>query len=127
MPKKTSGIREILSVGVGQAGVQLGQEVWRQYCAEHQIKADGTRDGDEDPSFLTFYEETSAGQFVPRNLFVDLEANVIDEVRNSPEGAMFHPDFLVNGKEDAANNFARGHYTVGKQIMDRVAPPAKAG
>merc|ERR1711994_634920 len=27
---------------------------------------------------------------------------------------------LVNGKEDAANNFARGHYTVGKEQMDKV-------
>merc|ERR1711997_70621 len=26
----------------------------------------------------------------------------------------------VNGKEDAANNFARGHYTVGKEMMDQV-------
>jgi tubulin alpha len=26
----------------------------------------------------------------------------------------------VHGKEDAANNFARGHYTVGKDIIDRV-------
>merc|ERR1712226_1344763 len=27
-------------------------------------------------------------------------------------------EYLVNGKEDAANNFARGHYTVGKEKMD---------
>lgn len=33
---------------------------------------------------------------------------------------MFHPEFLVNGKDGAANNFARGHYTVGKEIMDVV-------
>merc|ERR1712077_177596 len=33
---------------------------------------------------------------------------------------MFHPEFLINGKEDAANNFARGHYTVGKEILDQV-------
>merc|ERR1712117_443781 len=32
----------------------------------------------------------------------------------------FHPDYIRNGKEDAANNFARGHYTVGKEIMDIV-------
>merc|ERR1712109_203736 len=32
----------------------------------------------------------------------------------------YHPEFLVNGKEDAANNFARGHYTVGKEQMDIV-------
>ena len=121
MPKKASGVREILSVGVGQAGVQMGQEVWRQYCAEHQIKADGTRDIDEDPSFLTFFEEAGTGQFVPRNMFVDLEPNVVDDVRNSAEAKMFHPDFLISGKEDAANNFARGHYTVGKTIIDRVS------
>ena len=27
---------------------------------------------------------------------------------------------LASGKEDAANNFARGHYTVGKEIVDLV-------
>jgi len=36
------------------------------------------------------------------------------------QGDMFHPEFLINGKEDAANNFARGHYTVGKELMDQV-------
>jgi tubulin alpha len=54
-------------------------------------------------------------------MFVDLEPNVIDDVRNSKESQMFHPDFLIHGKEDAANNFARGHYTVGKQVIDRVS------
>ena len=27
---------------------------------------------------------------------------------------------LISGKEDAANNYARGHYTVGKEMVDRV-------
>merc|ERR1711956_187919 len=26
----------------------------------------------------------------------------------------------ISGKEDAANNFARGHYTIGKEIVDLV-------
>merc|ERR1712152_121452 len=34
--------------------------------------------------------------------------------------AIFHPDFLLPGKEDAANNFARGHGTVGKEMIDKV-------
>merc|ERR1719242_2996956 len=37
-----------------------------------------------------------------------------------PYAEMFHPEFLLSGKEDAANNFARGHYTVGKEILDQV-------
>ncbi|KAL6138787.1 hypothetical protein ACLB2K_064066 [Fragaria x ananassa] len=31
---------------------------------------------------------------------------------------LFHPEQLISGKEDAANNFARGHYTIGKEIVD---------
>ena len=29
----------------------------------------------------------------------------------------------LSGKEDAANNFARGHYTVGKEVIDMVGWP----
>lgn len=33
---------------------------------------------------------------------------------------LFHPEQLISGKEDAANNYARGHYTIGKEIIDQV-------
>lgn len=33
---------------------------------------------------------------------------------------LFHPDQMLTGKEDAANNYARGHYTCGKEIVDHV-------
>jgi len=75
---------------------------------------------DQDKYFTTFFEETNAGQFVPRQITVDLEPTVVDDVRTGKRSQMFHPEFLLNGKEDAANNFARGHYTVGKEILDQV-------
>lgn len=53
-------------------------------------------------------------------LQVDLEPNVIDEVRTGKYRSLFHPETLVNGKEDAANNYARGHYTIGKELIDDV-------
>lgn len=43
-----------------------------------------------------------------------------DEVRTGPYRQLFHPEQLISGKEDAANNYARGHYTVGKEIIDSV-------
>ena len=43
-----------------------------------------------------------------------------DEVRTGEFKQLFHPDQLISGKEDAANNYARGHYTVGKEIVDLV-------
>ncbi|KAH9319159.1 hypothetical protein KI387_020928 [Taxus chinensis] len=66
----------------------------------------------------TFFSETGAGKYVPRALFVDLEPTVIDEVRTGTYRQLFHPDQLISGKEDAANNFARGHYSVGKDVLD---------
>ena len=73
-----------------------------------------------DDSFSTFFTETGAGKHVPRAIFVDLEPSVIDEVRTGTYRQLFHPEQLMSGKEDAANNYARGHYTIGKEIVDLV-------
>ena len=43
-----------------------------------------------------------------------------DVVRTGNYRQLFHPEQLISGKEDAANNYARGHYTVGKEIIDTV-------
>lgn len=45
-----------------------------------------------------------AGKYVPRSIFVDLEPNVVDEVRVGKYRDLFHPEQLITGKEDAANN-----------------------
>ena len=71
-----------------------------------------------DDAFSTFFSETGAGKHVPRAVFLDLEPTVIDEVRTGTYRQLFHPEQLISGKEDAANNFARGHYTIGKEMVD---------
>jgi len=72
----------------------------------------------EADAFNTFFSETQNGKHVPRCIFVDLEPTVIDEIRSGTYRQLFHPQQLITGKEDAANNYARGHYTVGKEIVD---------
>ena len=67
---------------------------------------------------MLFYE-TSKGIHVPRGVFVDLDPMVIDEVRRGPHRSLFNKSCLVSGKEDAASNHIRGHYTIGKQIIDQ--------
>uniref|UniRef100_A0A3B3DRK8 Uncharacterized protein n=1 Tax=Oryzias melastigma TaxID=30732 RepID=A0A3B3DRK8_ORYME len=121
----TSSQRECISIHVGQAGVQIGNACWELYCLEHGIQPDGQMPSDKaigggDDSFNTFFSETGAGKHVPRAVFVDLEPTVIDEVRTGTYRQLFHPEQLITGKEDAANNYARGHYTIGKEIIDLV-------
>lgn len=89
---------------------------------EHGISPDGqfpqTQTVSSDSSFSTFFTETGAGKHVPRCVMVDLEPSVIDEVRSGTYRQLFHPEQLITGKEDAASNFARGHYTVGRELID---------
>uniref|UniRef100_A0A914EKS3 Alpha-tubulin n=1 Tax=Acrobeloides nanus TaxID=290746 RepID=A0A914EKS3_9BILA len=49
---------------------------------------------------------------------IDLEPTPVDEIRTGTYRHLFHPEQLLTGKEDAANNYARGHYTIGKEIID---------
>jgi tubulin alpha len=117
-------MREIISIHIGQGGIQLGNACWELYCLEHGINKDGIRQEKgpthvlQDDSTTTFFSETSAGKLVPRSIFVDLEPTVIDSVKTGEYGKLFHPDQMIAGKEDAANNYARGHYTVGKDQID---------
>ena len=99
-------------------------------CQEYQEEA-------SDDSFTTFFNTTGSGKHVPRAVFVDLEPTVVDEVHTMTDGQyskirnhfpdqvrtgtyrqLFHPEQLITGKEDAANNYARGHYTIGKEQIE---------
>ena len=57
-----------------------------------------------DAGFSTFFSETGSGKHVPRCLYIDLEPGVIDDVKSGPYRSLFHPETLITGKEDAANN-----------------------
>ncbi|XP_059074435.1 tubulin alpha-2 chain-like [Cryptomeria japonica] len=116
-------MRECISIHIGQAGIQVGNACWELYCLEHDIQLDGQMPSDKairsgDDASNTFFSETGAGKHVPRVVFVDLEPTVIEEVCTDIYRQLFHPEQLISGKEDAANNFACGHYTIGKEIVD---------
>lgn len=76
--------REVISVHVGQGGVQIGNACWELYCLEHGIMPDGQMPSSEtfgnDDSYNTFFCETSAGKHVPRAIFVDLEPTVVGKL-----------------------------------------------
>ena len=116
-------MREVICIHIGQAGIQVGNACWELFCLEHGIQPDGQMPSDKtigggDDAFNTFFSETGAGKHVPRSVFLDLEPTVVDEVRTGTYRQLFHPEQLISGKEDAANNYARGYCTVGKEIID---------
>ncbi|KAL4932175.1 tubulin alpha chain [Aspergillus undulatus] len=117
---------EICHLHLGQAGTQLGNAAWELYLLEHGLTADGHINPDtatefhQNGSYETIFTEISNGKYVPRSIFVDLDPSPIDEIRTGTYRHLFHPEQLISGKEDAANNYARGHYTVGKTLVEGV-------
>ncbi|KAJ5190059.1 Tubulin [Penicillium cf. griseofulvum] len=121
----------------GEAGIQLGNAAWELHVSSLSCTPDISADQDVtqpdgfiDPdstdeaarggSYETFFTETSSGKYVPRSIFVDLDPSPIDEIRTGTYRNLFRPQHLISGKEDAANNYARGHYTVGREIAPDV-------
>ncbi len=51
---------------------------------------------------------------------MDLEPGTMDSVRSGPYGQVFRPDNFVFGQTGAGNNWAKGHYTEGAELIDSV-------
>merc|ERR1711881_718530 len=58
--------------------------------------------------------------YVPRAALVDLEPGTLDVVKASAVGTLFEPDNFVFGSSGAGNNWAKGHYTEGAELIDSV-------
>ena len=67
-----------------------------------------------------YYNEATGGKYVPRAVLVDLEPGTMDSVRSGPYGRIFRPDNFVFGQSGAGNNWAKGHYTEGAELVDSV-------
>ncbi len=64
--------------------------------------------------------QASGNKYVPRAVLVDLEPGTMDAVRAGPFGQLFRPDNFVFGQSGAGNNWAKGHYTEGAELVDQV-------
>ncbi|KPI95930.1 Tubulin alpha chain [Papilio xuthus] len=49
---------------------------------------------------------------------IDLEPTPIDEIRTGTYRQLFNPSTLLTAKEDAASNFARGYFSIGREMID---------
>merc|ERR1711964_504513 len=134
----SNNMREIVHLQAGQCGNQIGAKFWEMISDEHGIDPTGSYVGTSDlqmeridvyfnqamglsPEAKAKGEKlVSGGKFVPRAILVDLEPGTMDSVRSGPYGGIFRPDNFVFGQSGAGNNWAKGHYTEGAELVDSV-------
>jgi len=115
--------REIVCIAGGQCGNQIGAKFWEVICGEHGIDQTGEYQGDNDNQLErinVYYNEATGGRYVPRCILMDLEPGTMDSVRAGSYGHIFRPDNFVFGQSGAGNNWAKGHYTEGAELIDSV-------
>ncbi|CAH2097343.1 unnamed protein product [Euphydryas editha] len=102
---------------------------WEIISEEHGIDPTGVYRGTSDlqlERISVYYNEASVatkesgGKYVPRAILLDLEPGTMDAVRSGGYGQLFRPDNFVFGQSGAGNNWAKGHYTEGAELVDAV-------
>ena len=91
--------------------------------AEHGVNATGAYHGDN-PLQLerinVYFHQAANGRYVPRAVLTDLEPGTMDAIRSGAFGGLFRPDNFVHGHSGAGNNWAKGHYTEGAELVDSI-------
>ncbi|MCJ1223549.1 Tubulin beta chain (Beta tubulin) [Toensbergia leucococca] len=107
----------------GQCGNQIGAAFWQTISGEHGLDGSGRYQGTSDiqlERMNVYFNEASNNKYVPRAVLVDLEPGTMEAVRAGPFGELFRPDNFVYGQSGAGNNWAKGHYTEGAELVDQV-------
>jgi tubulin beta len=108
----------------GQCGTQIGAKFWEVISDEHGVDPTGTYHGDSNlqlERINVYYKKATGGRYVPRAVLIDLEPGTeLDSVRAGPYGQIFRPDNFVFGQTGAGNNWAKGHYNEGAELIDSV-------
>ncbi|KAG8852786.1 hypothetical protein FRB91_005918 [Serendipita sp. 411] len=96
--------------------------------AEHGLDAEGvytSKDPQQLDRITTYFEEIDAqagrpARYVPRSVQIDLEGGVIGKLKSGPRGSLFPPDSWVHADSGAANNWGKGHYTEGAELVEKL-------
>merc|ERR1712110_718939 len=116
-------VREVVTIQAGQCGNQMGYAFWEAAAKEHGLSPDGSYSGDKDEQLErieVFFDETADGKYKPTSVNFDLEPGVLDVIRKKPFGKVFTESSFVHAESGAGNNWAKGHYTEGAELINDV-------
>jgi tubulin beta len=116
-------MREIVSLQIGSCGNHIGTKFWEVVSDEHGVTSTGSFEGESDiqaERLNVYFNEGRGGRYTPRTVLVDLEPGTLDSVRSSQIGQLFNPEQFIFGSCGTGNNWAKGHYTEGAEVIDSV-------
>jgi len=127
--------RELITIQVGQCGLQLGTRFWDLALKEH---AAYSKDPVYDDALSSFFHnvdmrESKNPRRIPlgdgrgkirslkaRSVLVDMEEGVINKVLKGPLGELFTEHQLIKDVSGSGNNWAHGHCEYGRKYSSHI-------
>ena len=104
-------MKEIITICIGQCGVQLGHQFWKKIIDEHKKHF---------PTSFTkstsLFKASDSNDLIPRTIFIDLDPTPIDQLKKL--APTFNFKHFVKGSESSSSNYVRGSYTLGREILE---------
>ncbi len=127
--------RELVTIQIGQCGIQLGTRFWDLALKEHAVHNKKRVFDDALSSFFRNVDTSDAKN--PRSLpvgdglgkirtlkaravLVDMEEGVINNTLAGPLGELFDGAQLIRDVSGSGNNWAHGHCVYGRQYEDTI-------
>ena len=116
-------MKEIVSIHIGQTGIQMSSPIWELFCLEHNISLSGEKikeneivndiNNNKDNNYIDsypsiFFNENSKGLITPRALFIDTEPDIINKIKKSKFKDLYSSNSYFYGKEDSSSIYGRG-------------------
>ncbi|CAD8184732.1 unnamed protein product [Paramecium octaurelia] len=120
-------MREIISLHIGQAGLQIGNSLWELFCLEHSIQPDGTVPTDRileglNSNIDSLFSLSQYGRYVPRAIFFDEDPTTINAIKNGPSRGLFNRSYIHQCQVESGGCWARSFGTImNKEGEEKIA------
>ena len=102
-------MREIIVIEAGNCGIRIGEGIWKEYLEDNLEREAGD----------IYLCEGSKG-YSARCICMDLDPYSMKYIENGIRWGIYNKENIILGERSGGNNWGKGHYTDGAELMDKV-------
>lgn len=105
-------MHEIISLHIGQSGIQIGNLCWELFCLEHGIQKDATlseANSIDNSCLNSFFSKNASEEYESRSLFIDSDPSSIEHVKRSQYAKIYDSNNFINLNRGSTASFSRGY------------------
>ncbi|XP_014247182.1 tubulin alpha-3 chain-like isoform X1 [Cimex lectularius] len=119
-PRKPTSI---ISIHIGQAGVQIGTAMWHLLLHEHGLNPRGFKEnGDRclDSQAQVMFHQWSGPKFTAKACFIDSDEYTLSNLRSGPLSDVFQWNYVMHTCAESGGLYSRGNFVVAEEVVDKV-------